>query len=80
MYAIRSYYGIIGAYTRKRAKELGVPFEPEEAGYAGKENPVGKRFRGVVRWATPVTRDGRVAGYVTLALDHTHIMEFTDHP
>jgi len=70
---------IIGAYTRKRAKELGVPFEPEEAGYAGKENPVGKRFRGVVRWATPVTRDGRVAGYVTLALDHTHIMEFTDH-
>ena len=70
---------IIGPYTRKRAREKGIEFKPEEAGYAGKENPVGKRFRGLIRWAAPVVRDGRVIGYVTLALDHTHVMEFTDH-
>ncbi len=70
---------VIGAYTEKRARELGVDFKPEDAAYAGKENPVGRRFQGLVRWATPVTSQGRVIGWVTLALDHTHIMEFTDH-
>ena len=70
---------IIGPYTPKRAAENGVAFNPENAGYAGKENPLGKRFRGLVRWATPVVRDGVITGYVTLALDHTHIMEFSDH-
>ncbi|WP_415717947.1 ATP-binding protein [Maridesulfovibrio sp.] len=70
---------IIGAYTKASAKKKGIPFEPEKAAYAGKENPVGKRFQGLVRWATPVLRDGRIIGYVTLALDHTHIMEYSDH-
>ncbi len=70
---------IIGLYTPQRAKELDVPFEPEKAGYAGKENPVGRRFQGLVRWAAPVRRQGRLLGWVTLGLDHTHIMEFTDH-
>jgi PAS domain S-box-containing protein len=70
---------VIGPYTPARAAAAGVPFAPEEAGYAGKENPVGKRFKGIVRWAAPVVRDGRRIGWVTLALDHTHIMEFTDH-
>ncbi len=70
---------IIGAYTKKKAKEKGITFAPEEAGYAGKENPVGKKFKGLVRWATPVVKDGRITGYVTLALDHSHLMEFTDH-
>ncbi|MEW6520315.1 MAG: response regulator [Thermodesulfobacteriota bacterium] len=70
---------IIGPYTRKRCEELGIPFAPEKAAYAGKENPVGKRFQGLIRWATPVAREGKIIGYVTLALDHTHIMEFTDH-
>ena len=41
-------------------------------------NPVGKRFRGIVRWATPVIKGGQVAGYVTLALDHDHIRQFSD--
>ncbi len=40
---------------------------------------MGKRFQGLVRWATPVLREGKTIGYVTLALDHSHIMEFTDH-
>ena len=70
---------IIGPYTPVRADQLNTEFKPEQHGYAGKENPVGKRFQGLVRWATPVARDGRVIGYVTLALDHTHLMEFTDH-
>ncbi len=68
----------IGPYTKTRAEELGKPFAPEASGYAGLENPVGQRFRGIVRWATPVTRDGKIIGYVTLALDHSHLMAFTD--
>jgi signal transduction histidine kinase/HAMP domain-containing protein len=70
---------LIGPFTPKRAREAGVPFAPEKAGYAGKENPVGKRFRGLIRWGMPVVRQGRVTGYVTLALDHRHLKEFTDH-
>jgi signal transduction histidine kinase/CheY-like chemotaxis protein/HPt (histidine-containing phosphotransfer) domain-containing protein len=70
---------IIGTYTPTRAEQAGVPFAPEKAGYAGKENPVGKRFQGLVRWATPVFKGTEKIGYVTLALDHTHLMEFTDH-
>ena len=70
---------LIGLYTPKRAKEKGVAFAPEQAGYAGKENPVGKRFQGLIRWGTPVVKGGKTIGYVTLALDHRHLKEFTDH-
>ncbi len=59
--------------------EAGIKVTPESA-YAGNENPLGRRFEGIIRWATPVfSPDGRKVGYVTAALDHTHIMEFTDH-
>ena len=68
----------IGDYTPARAKALGKPFAPEDSGYAGLENPVGKRFQGLIRWATPVLREDRIVGYVTLALDHAHLMAFTD--
>jgi len=48
--------------------------------YAGMENPVGQRFEGIVRWATPVAGDeGQIIGYVTMALNHDHIMEFVDY-
>lgn len=70
---------VIGPYTPATAAKRGVPFAPETAGYAGKENPVGQRFRGIVRWAIPVSRDGKRIGYLTLALNHDHLMEFTDH-
>ncbi|MCP4338569.1 MAG: response regulator [Desulfobulbaceae bacterium] len=70
---------MIGPYTRIRAEEMGIDFAPELSGYAGRENPVGKRFQGLVRWATPIIKEGEKIGYVTLALDHSHIMEFTDH-
>lgn len=70
---------VIGPFTPKAAVARGIPFAPEQAAFAGSENPVGRRFQGLIRWATPVTRDGVVTGWITLALDHTHVMEFTDH-
>ncbi len=78
---IGAYVGskVVGAYLPASAKKAGIEFKPEESAYAGTENPVGKRFRGIVRWATPVQRGGKIVGYVTLALDHDHIREFTDH-
>lgn len=69
----------IGPYTQAKAAELKKPFKPEESGYAGLENPVGKRFRGIIRWAMPVVQGGQITGYVTLALDHRHLMAITDH-
>jgi len=51
-----------------------------EQAFAGVENPVGKRFEGIVRWATPVTDfEGEIWGYVTMALNHEHIMEFVEN-
>jgi signal transduction histidine kinase/ActR/RegA family two-component response regulator/HAMP domain-containing protein len=66
-------------YTPENAESRGLEFKPEEEAFAGRENPNGKRFKGIVRWAAPVVRGGRIAGYVTLALDHDHIMELVDH-
>jgi signal transduction histidine kinase/CheY-like chemotaxis protein/HAMP domain-containing protein len=78
---IGAYVGsrYIGMYTPENVAASGLEFTPEEEAYAGMENPLGKRFKGIVRWATPVTRGGAIVGYVTLALDHDHIMEFTSH-
>ena len=70
---------MIGTYNKVRAENMGIEFAPEKSGYAGKENPEGIRFQGLIRWAAPVVIDGKIQGYVTLALDHTHVMEFTDH-
>lgn len=77
---IGAYVGskIIGHYTPENAAKAGIAYEPEKSAYSGRENPVGKRFAGLVRWATPVTRNNQIIGYATLALDHDHIMEFTD--
>ena len=81
---IKSSYANSPLYDRLDAlmdSVSAIVFDPEGAAYAGKENPVGMRFEGIVRWATPVTReDGlTVIGYVTMALNHDHIMEFVDH-
>jgi hypothetical protein len=72
---------VIGPYVKGWLYKTGegIKVKPE-SGYAGKENPHGRRFEGIIRWATPVfARDGEKLGYVTMALDHTHVMEFTDH-
>ncbi|MDR1166597.1 MAG: response regulator [Deltaproteobacteria bacterium] len=85
---IGAYVGsnFIGMYAppvlAKAAQDRGyeIPFEPTEQAYAGMENPNGIKFEGIVRWATPVVdEDGNKIGYVTLALNHDHIMEFVDH-
>ncbi|MDR1654955.1 MAG: PAS domain S-box protein [Treponema sp.] len=70
---------LIGMYNPENVENRGLRWQPEEEAYAGRENPNGKRFKGIVRWATPVVQGGRITGYVTLALDHDFIMEFTDH-
>ncbi|MEY4593317.1 MAG: hypothetical protein RIR18_2212, partial [Pseudomonadota bacterium] len=70
---------IIGPVTPAKAESLKIPFEPEKEAFAGRENPQGKQFQGIIRWATPVVRDGKITGYATLALDHSHIMAFTNH-
>ena len=72
---------VIGAHKKGWLYKTpeGIKVKPESA-YAGKENPHGEKFEGIVRWATPVYNEkGEKTGYVTMALDHTHIMEFTDH-
>jgi len=69
---------VIGTFTESKAKKMNTPFAPENNAYAGKENPVGKRFEGIIRFATPVYKNEKKIGYVAFALDHRHIMEFTD--
>jgi signal transduction histidine kinase/CheY-like chemotaxis protein/HPt (histidine-containing phosphotransfer) domain-containing protein len=77
---IGEYVGakIIGSYTKDKAKKAGIEFEPEKSGYAGIENPLGKRFEGIIRFITPVYKNEIKTGYVSMALDHRHIREFTD--
>ena len=85
---IGAYVGsnFIGMYTPENvaaaaaARGYDIKYDPEAQAYAGKENPNGRRFEGIIRWATPVTgASGEITGYVTFALNHDHIMEFVDH-
>jgi len=69
---------IIGSFTKKKAKKLNIEFEPEKHAYAGAENPIGKEFEGIIRFVTPVYKDDKKVGFLTFALDHKHIMDFTD--
>lgn len=72
------FSNVIGDFTKAKAKKMGIKFEPEKYAYAGVENPVGKKFQGIVRFITPKYEKGQKVGYISLALDHRHIMEFTD--
>ena len=77
---IGEYIGtkVIGLFTKEKAQKLGIEFEPEKYGYAGIENPLGKRFEGIIRFITPVYKNDEKIGYISLALDHRHLQEFTD--
>ncbi|RXK08841.1 two-component sensor histidine kinase, partial [Halarcobacter bivalviorum] len=77
---IGEYIGtkIIGPFTKEKARKMSIEFEPEKYAYAGKENPVGKEFEGIIRFITPVFKNSVKVGYISLALDHKHIMQFTD--
>ncbi len=78
---IGAYVGtpFIGPYTPVNTEKRGLPFEPEKAAFAGPENPHGKRFQGIIRWAMPVEKNGAIIGYVSLVLNHDHIMEMLNH-
>ena len=71
---------VMGAYKKGWLHKTseGIRVKPESA-YAGKENPNGEQFEGIIRWVTPVYNGNRKTGYLTMAMDHTHVMEFTDH-
>ncbi len=66
---------VIGVFNKANAEKFKVPFEPEKHAFSGFENPVGKRFQGIVRWATPVYKNNVKIGYVTLALNHDHLID-----
>ncbi len=83
----------IGMYTPAAIQEANskrdfkVEYDEKNQAYAGKENPNGKRFEGIVRWITPVlefpgqiqSESNPIKGYVSFALNHDHIMEMVDH-
>lgn len=77
---IGEYIGtkVIGLFTKEKAQKSGIEFEPEKYGYAGIENPLGKRFEGIIRFITPIYKNDEKIGYISLALDHRHLQEFTD--
>lgn len=70
---------VIGVYTKEKTSKMGIEFEPQKSAYAGKENPVGKKFEAIIRFITPVFKNHKKVGYVSLALDHKHIMKYTDN-
>jgi signal transduction histidine kinase/CheY-like chemotaxis protein/HPt (histidine-containing phosphotransfer) domain-containing protein len=69
---------VIGSFTKEKAKKLNIDFNPQNHAYAGKENPNGKKFEAIVRFITPVFKENKKVGYISLALDHEHLMQFTD--
>ncbi|MCL2719239.1 MAG: ATP-binding protein [Lachnospiraceae bacterium] len=74
---VPSHY--IGLYTPANLADAGLEFSPETQAFAGKENPNGQRFEGIIRFATPVTNSsGAITGYITFAVNHDHIIEIVD--
>lgn len=69
---------VIGKFTKEKAKKMNIEFNPSEHAFAGVENPIGKKFDGIIRFITPVFKNNKKIGFISLALDHNHIMEFTD--
>ncbi len=54
--------------------------EEQLRGAENVENAVGgEHFQGIIRFAAPVFRKGTFAGVVSLALDHRHLMEYSQH-
>ncbi|APW66098.1 hypothetical protein LPB137_09615 [Poseidonibacter parvus] len=78
---IGEYIGskIIGTFTKEKAKKANIEFDAKSSAYSGLENPNGKRFEGIVRFITPVFKNEIKIGYLSMALNHRHIMEYTDN-
>lgn len=62
---------LLGRHVRKSEQLQGAP--DVERAYGG------KIYDGIIRFAMPVFRDDRTIGVVSIALDHRHLMEFTQH-
>jgi serine phosphatase RsbU (regulator of sigma subunit) len=77
---IGEYVGtrVIGTFNKAKAEKMKVLFQPQNHAYAGKENPKGKRFEGIIRFVTPVYKNNKKIGYISIALNHRHVMEYTD--
>lgn len=69
---------IIGTFSKEKTDNNGIEFNPKEHAFAGIENPIGKKFDGIIRYITPIFENDKKIGFISLALDHRHIMEFTD--
>ncbi|HLA43015.1 MAG TPA: cache domain-containing protein, partial [Aggregatilineales bacterium] len=52
---------------------------PSVVSFKGAQLLSGQRYEGIIRYITPVYENEAKIGYVTLALDHTHILEFIHH-
>ena len=78
---IGAYVGsyIRDTYSKPSAFNAGIPFNPSLSAFAGVENPMGKRFRGVIRFVTPVFEVNKKIGYISLALDYIHIQQMVDY-
>jgi signal transduction histidine kinase/HAMP domain-containing protein len=67
------YVSHLTGFHVSKAEQLAGAEDPESA-YGG------KTYRGVIRFATPLfNRTGRFDGIVMVALDHRHLMEFSQH-
>ncbi len=64
--------------AERRAREMELRHLVDEL--APEDVVEGERFDGVIRFAMPVVDDqGNKLGVVSLALDHTHLQQFTQH-
>jgi PAS domain S-box-containing protein len=62
---------LLGWHIRREEQLAGAPDITTAVG--------GKHFDGVIRFSTAVYDDSGFAGVVSLALDHRHLMEYTQH-
>lgn len=69
----RIYVSHLMGYHVSRPEQLAGAEDPEHA-YGG------RRYQGVILFGTPLTApDGRCTGMILAALDHRHLIEFTQH-
>jgi|GEM_PF-7124803 len=54
-------------------------YVPISTSFKGAQFLAGERYQGIIRFLTPVYEDDERIGYVMLALDHTHILNFIEH-
>ena len=54
-------------------------FIPQDRAYAGAQNRLGERYRGIIRFATPVHENGKKVGIVVLAVESIHLIELVAH-